>query len=168
MAKQATSASQLSSRHLGIQFGNGLVASLARPGGNVTGLSIQSADLAGKRIELLREFSPVSAGGIMGNARHRSAGDGEVQTTARKLGLEVVAPKSGARKISARLRGAKGHADALYVVPDPLVNTNRMRINTLALGARLPTMYSTREYVEAGGIMSYGPNYPDLFRRAAD
>ena len=66
------------------------------------------------------------------------------------------------------IEALKGRADALYVCIDPLVNTHRIRINTLALANRLPTMYSAGEYVEAGGLMSYGPNFPDLFRRAAD
>jgi putative ABC transport system substrate-binding protein len=70
--------------------------------------------------------------------------------------------------ISPTFEALKGRADALYVRGDPLVMTHRIRINTLALGARLPTIYTLREYVEAGGLMSYGPNYPDLFRRAAD
>ena len=73
-----------------------------------------------------------------------------------------------AQDIAPAFEALKGRADALYVCIDPLMNTNRIRINTLALGARLPTMYGLREYVEAGGLMSYGPNFPDLYRRAAD
>jgi putative ABC transport system substrate-binding protein len=73
-----------------------------------------------------------------------------------------------AEDIAPVFEALKGHTDALYVCPDPLVNTNRIRINTLALGLRLPTMHGFREYVEAGGLMSYGPNFPDLHRRAAD
>ena len=77
--------------------------------------------------------------------------------------------KSGEREdIAPAFEALKGRAEALYVAIDPLVNTNRIRINTLALAARLPTMHGSREYVEAGGLMSYGPNFPDLFRRAAD
>ena len=87
----------------------------------------------------------------------------------RTLGLEVITSEiRRAEDIAPAFEALKGRAEALYVVADPLVNTNRIRINTLALGARLPTMYGTREYVEAGGLMSYGPNFPDLFRRAAD
>ena len=93
----------------------------------------------------------------------------EVQAAARTLGLEVVTFEiRRAEDIAPAFEALKGRADALYVVTDPLVNTNRIRINTLALGARLPTMHGIREYVEAGGLMSYGPNFPDLFRRAAD
>ena len=94
---------------------------------------------------------------------------GEVQAAARTLGLEVAALEiRRAEDIAPAFEALKGRADALYVVGDPLVITNRIRINTLALAARLPTMYNIREYVEAGGLMSYGPNFPDLFRRAAD
>ena len=94
---------------------------------------------------------------------------GEVQAAARTLGLEVATSEiRRAEDIAPAFEALKGRAEALYVVADPLVNTNRIRINTLALGARLPTMYGFREYVEAGGLMSYGPNFPDLFRRAAD
>ena len=93
----------------------------------------------------------------------------EVQAAARTLGLEVVTFEiRRAEDIAPAFEALKGRADALYVCLDPLVNTNRIRINTLALGARLPTMHGFREYVEAGGLMSYGPNFPDLFRRAAD
>ena len=94
---------------------------------------------------------------------------GEAQAAARTLGLEVTTFEiRRAEDIAPAFEALKGRADALYVCVDPLVNTNRTRINTLALGARLPTIYDFREYVEAGGLMSYGPNFPDLFRRAAD
>jgi len=94
---------------------------------------------------------------------------GGVQTAARTLGLEVVpAEIRRAEDIAPAFEGLKGRADALYVVGDALVITHRIRINTLALAARLPTIYYFREYVEVGGLMSYGPNIPDLFRRAAD
>jgi putative ABC transport system substrate-binding protein len=94
---------------------------------------------------------------------------GEVQAAARTLGLEVhtLEIRRG-QDIGPAFEALKGHADALYVCIDGLVNTNRIRINTSALGARLPTMHGARDYVEAGGLMSYGPNYPDLFRRSAD
>ena len=145
---------------------------LARPGGNVTGLSIQATDLAGKRLELLREVVPgLRRLAIMANVGNPAAvlEMGEVQAAARTLGLEVATLEiRRAEDIAPAFEALKGRADALYVCGDPLVNTNRIRINTLALGARLPTMYGSREYVEAGGLMSYGPNFPDLFRRAAD
>ena len=94
---------------------------------------------------------------------------GEAQATARALGLEVTTSEiRRAEDISPAFDALKGRADALYVCVDPLVNTHRIRVNTLALAAQLPTMHGLREYVEAGGLMSYGPNLPDLLRRAAD
>ena len=91
------------------------------------------------------------------------------QATARTLGLEVATLEiRRAEDIAPALEALKGRAEALYVGIDPLMNTNRIRIDTLALAARLPTMHGFREYVEAGGLMSYGPNFPDLFRRAAE
>jgi putative ABC transport system substrate-binding protein len=94
---------------------------------------------------------------------------GEVQATVRAFGLEF-APFEirRAEDIAPGFEMLKGRADALYVCPDPLVTTNRIRINALALGARLPTIHGIREYVEAGGLMSYGTNYADLWRRAGD
>jgi len=149
----------------------GFIASLARPGGNVTGLSIQRADTLGKRLELLREVRP----GLRRLAILANVGDpnivremGEVEAAARTLGLEVA--KLEIRKpedIAPAFEALKG-ANALYVCGDPLVNTNRVRINTLALAARLPTMHFVKVYVEAGGLMSYGPSFADLFRRAGD
>jgi putative ABC transport system substrate-binding protein len=171
-AKQATTVIPIVFPVAGDPVGAGLVASLARPGGNVTGLSLQFTDLAGKRLELLREVVPglrrlailadVGSAGVMLEM-------GEVQATARTLGLEVVPLEiRRAEDIAPAFEALKGRAEALYVCSDPLVNTNRVRINTLALGALLPTMHGLREYVEAGGLLSYGPNLPDLFRRAAD
>jgi len=152
--------------------GNGLVATLARPGGNVTGLSNQGADLAGKRLELLREIVPdLRRLAILANVESRNAvlEMGEVQTAARTLGLEASASEiRRAEDIAPAFAAIKGLAQALYIVLDPVTNTNRARINTLALGVHLPTMHAYREFVEAGGLISYGPNFPDLFRRAGD
>ena len=93
----------------------------------------------------------------------------EVRAAARTLGIEVATLEIWrADEIAPAFETLKGRAEALYVPADPLVNSNRVRINTLAQGARLPTMYGFREYVEAGGLVSYGPNIPDLFRRTAD
>jgi putative ABC transport system substrate-binding protein len=171
-AKQATSVIPIVFAVAGDPVGTGLVASLARPGGNVTGLSNQSADLAGKRLELLREVVPslrrvailANAGSPIGVLEMR-----EAQAAARTLGFEVATVEiRRAQDIAPAFDALKGPADALYVVADPLVTTNRIRINTLALGARLPTMHGQGDNVEAGGLMSYGANYPDLHRRAAD
>jgi putative ABC transport system substrate-binding protein len=171
-AKQATSVIPIIFATAGDPVGTGLVASLARPGGNVTGLSNQSADLPGKRLELLRDVTPrlrrlammANVGSPIGVLEM-----GEVQAAARRLGLEGATLEiRRAEDLAPAIEALKGRADALYVVTDPLMNTNRIRINTLALGALLPTMHGERAYVEAGGLMSYGPNFPDLFRRAGD
>jgi putative tryptophan/tyrosine transport system substrate-binding protein len=171
-AKQATAVIPIVFAPSGDPVGTGLVASLARPGGNVTGLSSQTAETAGKRLELLREIFPgLGRLAIMGNVGNPISvlELGEVQAAARAFGLEVITSElRRAEDISPAFDALKGRADALYVCSDPLVNTHRIRVNTLALAARLPTMHFFREYVEAGGLMSYGPNLPDLLRRAAD
>lgn len=171
-AKQATSVIPIVFVLALDPVGAGLVASLARPGGNVTGLSIQAADLAGKRLELLRKVVPhLRRLAIMGNVGFAEAvlEMGEVQAAARTLGLEV-APLEirRAEDISPAFEALKAQADALYVAQDALVAANRTRILTLALGARLPTIFGTRDFVQAGALMSYGPNFPDQFRRAAE
>jgi putative ABC transport system substrate-binding protein len=153
--------------------GSGLVESLARPGGNVTGLSVQGSDLAGKRLQLLREVVPnLRRLAVMGNADNSDALPEmkEAQAAARALGLEVVPLDiRGAEDIASALGALKARADAaLYVAADALVVANRTRIITLALAARMPTVFNTRDFIQAGGLMSYGPNFPDLFRRAAD
>jgi putative ABC transport system substrate-binding protein len=152
--------------------GTGLVASLSRPGGNITGLSVEQTDTVGKRLDLLREIVPgLKRLAIMANV----AGPGavlemaEVVAAAQTLGIEVIPSKiQKAEDIAVAFDSFKGHAEALYISTDPLVFTNRIRINTLAQSARLPTMYSQREYVEAGGLVSYGANIPGLFRRSAE
>src|SRR6516164_801030 len=126
-AKQVTSVIPIVFAVATDPLGSGLVANLARPGGNVTGLSSLTSDLFGKRLETLREAVP---------------------------GLRRLAIMSG--------------ADALYVCTDSLAAANRVPIVVLALGARLPTIYGEQAHVEAGGLMSYGANVPNLFRRAGD
>jgi putative tryptophan/tyrosine transport system substrate-binding protein len=171
-AKQATATIPIVFAYAGDPVGSGMVASLAKPGGNVTGLSVQSTDLAGKRLEILREIFPdVRRLAIIGNVEYAATvlEMGEAQVAARTLGLEVV--KSEIRRaedIAPAFEALKGAAEALYVCPDATMNANHARVNTLALGARLPTMHGIREYVEAGGLMSYGPSLPDLYRRAAE
>jgi putative tryptophan/tyrosine transport system substrate-binding protein len=171
-AKQATSIIPIVFAAAGDPVATGLAESLARPGGNVTGLSNQSADLAGKRLELFREVVPnLSRLAIMANTGSPIAvlEMDEVQEAARTLGLDVAAFEiRRAEDIAPAIAALNGRADALYVCADPLVNTNQIRISTLALGERLPTTSAVRENVEAGVLMSYGPNFPDLFRRAAD
>src|SRR5215471_13417653 len=170
--KEATSVIPVVFPVAGDPVGTGLVASLARPGGNVTGLSNQAIDLGRKRLEILREVLPgLSWLAIMANAGYAGGAPeiDEVRAAARTLRVELVAldPRR-TEDITPALESIKDRVEALYVVGDPLMNLNRMRINTFALAARLPTMYVQREYVETGGLMSYGPNYPDLNRRAAD
>ena len=169
--KQATSEIPIVSALMGDPVGTGLVVSLARPGGNVTGLSTQQTDLASKRLEFLREVPGLRRLAILANIDSPPAVlvMREVQAAASALGIEgATVEVRRAQDIAPAFEALKGRVDALYVAIDPLVNTNRIRINTLALGARLPTMHGIREVVEAGGLMSYGANQPDLFRRAAD
>jgi putative tryptophan/tyrosine transport system substrate-binding protein len=170
--KRATAAIPIVFAAAGDPVGTGLVASLAQPGGNITGLSIQQTDLAGKRLEILRELLPgLGTLAILVNAGSPNAmlEMDEAQFAARRLGLAVVRSEvRGTEDFAPALDALKGRAEALYVCSDPLLTTNRSGINTLALGVRLPTMHGFREYAEAGGLMSYGPNFPDLFRRAAD
>ena len=153
-------------------MGTGLIQSLVRPGGNVTGLSIQQTDTAGKRLELLREVVPsLRRLAIMANVSFPDAvmEMREVQETARAFNLEVSTFEiRRAEDIAPAFEALKGRAEALYVASDPLLGSNRVRIGILALGARLPTMHDFRDYVEAGGLMSYGPNNANLFRRAGD
>jgi ABC-type uncharacterized transport system substrate-binding protein len=153
-------------------LGSGLIASLARPGGNVTGLSAQAPDIAGKRVELLRELVPgFRTLAIIANVGYPAAvlEMGEVQAAARTLGLEVaIVEIRRAEDIASAFEALKGRTEVLYICIDPLTDTNRIRINASALGARLPTISGFREDLEAGGLIFYGPNVPHLFRRAAD
>jgi putative tryptophan/tyrosine transport system substrate-binding protein len=170
-AKRATTAIPIVIAIMGDPVGSDLVASLARPGGNVTGLSMMQPDTAGKRLALLREVIPdLRRVAIFGNFRNRGAGLelDEAQAAARSLSLETaVSEIRRAEDLAPAIESLDGHADALYVCADPLMNTLRDRINTAALTARLPVMHSFRDNVEAGGLISYGPNILDLYRRAA-
>jgi len=171
-AEQATSVIPIVFATAADPVGTGVVAGLARPGGNVTGLSSESTDLAGKRIELLREVVPaLRRFAILANPDNPYVAleVREEQVAARTLGLEVALFEiRRAEDIAPAFDGVKGRVEALCILADPLLFTHRLRINTLALGARLPTMHGVREYVEASGLMSYGPNWPDQWRRAAN
>jgi putative tryptophan/tyrosine transport system substrate-binding protein len=171
-AKNATTTVPIVFALPGDPVGSGLVASLAQPGGNVTGLSSQVPELAGKRLELLREIVPgLRRLAIMANVSNTAnAGEmRELDAAARAGGLDVASFEVRRTvDIAAAFAAFRGTVDALYVSPDAFLNTNRIRINTLALVARLPTMYGARENVEAAGLISYGPNFTDLFRRAGD
>jgi putative ABC transport system substrate-binding protein len=171
-AKQATSVIPIVFAAAGDPVGNNLVASLARPGGNVTGLANLTPETGGKRLEFLREVVPgLRRLAILANVSNPAVvlEIAEAQAAARMLGLEVVTPEiRRAEDIAPAFKALEGRVEALYVSTDALVITNRARIHTLAMGVRLPTMYPSREYVEAGGLMSYGVNLPDQFRRTAD
>jgi putative ABC transport system substrate-binding protein len=151
--------------------GAGYVASLARPGGNVTGLSLQQVDTVGKRLELLREVVPqLRQLAIIGNVGYPDPAQemNEALALARTIAIDVL--RLDIRRpedIGPAFAMVKG-ADALYVVADPLVGANRTRVITYALAARLPTIFDQRDFVQAGGLISYGVNFEDQFRRAAD
>jgi putative tryptophan/tyrosine transport system substrate-binding protein len=170
-AKRATSEIPIVFAPSGDPLASGLVASLSRPGGNVTGLSNQTADIASKRVALLREVaSQLRRLAIIVKSNNASAASEmrEVEAAAGKLGIEVVPLEiERAEDIGPAFDTLKGRADALYIVIDSLVTTHANRINTLALAARLPTIHGAREVVAAGGLMSYAANYEDLFRRGA-
>jgi putative tryptophan/tyrosine transport system substrate-binding protein len=171
-AKQATSVIPIVFAVASDPVGSGLVLSLARPGGNVTGLSLQQNDVVGKRLELLREVIPnlgrlaiiadFSGPSLVAEMR-------EVQAKAHAFGFDIATFEiRRPADIAPTFDALKDQAEALYVVNGPLTVTNRILINTWALAARRPTIHSSREQVEAGGLISYGANFPDLFRRAAD
>ena len=149
----------------------GLVASLARPGGNVTGLSMRLTDVAGKRLQLLREVIPdLKRLAIMVDLSTPAIAQvGEAQEAARMLGLDIVTTEiRQAEDIEPAFAALKGRAEGLYVCSGPLFDTHRVRISTLALSLHLPSSYEVRQFVTAGGLMSYGPDFADQFRHAAD
>jgi putative ABC transport system substrate-binding protein len=171
-AKQATSAIPVVFAAVGDPVGTGIVASLSRPGGNITGLSTQTADTAGKRVQLLREVLPgfhqlaILANTGVSNAVLEMV---EVQNAARTLGLEVVAFEiHRPEDIAPALVALKDRAEALYVTADPPTQTNRLRIAILAAATRVPTLCGFRDYVESGGLTSYGTSFPDLYRLTAE
>jgi putative ABC transport system substrate-binding protein len=171
-AKQVASIIPIVFATAGDPVGTGLVASLARPGANITGLSMQQTDAAGKRLELLRELVPdLRRLAIMANTTSPLGAleTREIQAAARPLGIEsIVSDVRQSAEVAKALDAIKGRVDALYVVIDPVLTTNRVRIVTLAIANRLPTMALSREYVESGGLVSYGPNVAEMYRRAAD
>jgi putative tryptophan/tyrosine transport system substrate-binding protein len=153
-------------------IGAGLVANLSHPGGNVTGLSLQQTDIAGKRLGLLSEVLPrLRRLAIMFDPDYPAAEleIGRVQNAARSLGIEVVPHEiRQAENIGSVFGAFRSQVDALYVVGDAFVSANSTQIIALALAARLPTIFNSPDTVHDGGLMSYGPNFPALFRRTAD
>jgi putative ABC transport system substrate-binding protein len=156
----------------GDPVGNGLVASLARPGGNITGHSLLLTETAGKRLELLREIVPgLRRLAILGNVANPLVATEltAVQAAADTLNLETIKLETlRVEEIDAAVTPLKGRAEALYVCADPLMSTKAAHINELALAARLPNVHTYRSSVEAGGLISYGPDFSDLYGRAAD
>jgi ABC-type uncharacterized transport system substrate-binding protein len=171
-SKKATSVIPIVFATAGDPVGTGLVASLARPGGNVTGLSSQATDTVGRRLELLREVVPgLRRLAILGNVDNPLSvlEMGEVQAAARTLGLDAATLEiRRGEDIAPVFEALKSRADVLYIATDPLTLTHRVRIHTWALAARLPTAAAFREFVEAGGLVSYGSNLPSQYRRAAE
>jgi putative ABC transport system substrate-binding protein len=171
-AKQATSTIPIVFATAGDPVGTGIVAGLARPGGNVTGLSSQTPDVAGKRIELLREVVPdLHRLAVLADTDNPfvKLDVSQLQQAGAKLGVEVATfEMRRGEDIAPAFEALKGRAQAVYVPATPAAMVNRVRINTLALAAHVPTTLGVREYVEAGGLMSYGPNWPHTWARAAD
>jgi putative ABC transport system substrate-binding protein len=170
--RQAAAAIPIVFASAGDPVGNGLVSSLARPGGNVTGLSLQLTESVGKRLELLREIVP----GLRRLAMLFNAADPQVNlerdaalAAVHMLGFDIVkAEIRPGEEFGPVIEPLKGRAEALYVCLDPLVQTNVARVNAAALRAHLPLMQSTRQSALAGGLISYGPDLPDMSRRAAE
>src|SRR5262245_28584658 len=171
-AKQATSVIPIVFATVAAPLITGPFAGLSQPGGNITGLSLTSPELAGKRLELLREAIPgLRQLAVIANADYPPSMRelDEVETAARPLGIETIALKiRQAADIAPAFQALKGRAQALYVIGESLTVTNQVRIRSFALAARLPTMEPNREMVETGGLISYAPNFPSLYRRAAD
>jgi putative ABC transport system substrate-binding protein len=171
-AKRATSTIPIVFAVAGDPVGDGFVTSLARPGGNVTGLSLQQKDVAGKRVGLLHEMlRNLHRVAILADAGYPADAleMGEVEATARPLGIEITRLAiRRADDIAPAFEALKSGADALYVCTDALTATNRLLISTLAGAARLPTISGAREDVEVGSLMSYGPSLSDMFRRTAE
>jgi len=172
IVKQATSSTPIVLAISVDPVGSGLVASLAHPGGNVTGVSNQGSDLASKRLELLREIVPrLHRVAVMAHAEQAQAVIelAKVQAAARSFGIEVV-PLEIHRPddIAPAVVGLTPKADALYIASDALLIANLPGIIALALEAGLPTIFNNSDYVRAGALIAYGPNYSDQFRRTAE
>jgi putative tryptophan/tyrosine transport system substrate-binding protein len=171
-AKQATSSIPIVFATAGDPIGAGIVASLARPGGNITGLPSQTPDAAGKKLELFRQVVPnlhrLATLADVDNP-YAALDLRQINESARTLGIEVATfAIQRSEELESVFDVLKRRVDGLYVLPVPLLFANRKRISALALSTRLPTLHGVQEYVEAGGLMSYGPNWPHMWRRAAD
>ena len=171
-AKEATSTIPIVMAAIGEPIGTAVVANLARPGRNVTGLSAVVVDLSGKRVELMKEMAPgVTRVGYLNNMSNplNPPAWAETQTAARSLGIQAELLDVRSKDDIARAFEKAAHArvDGLLVGIEAVVQQHRTMIVTLSERQRLPTIYASREYAEAGGLMTYGVSYPDLYRRAA-
>jgi putative ABC transport system substrate-binding protein len=169
-AKQATSDIPIVMANAGDPLGSGLVASLARPGGNVTGMSLMAPDLGGKRLELLKEVIPqLSRVAVIWNAAnpYSAVVFNETQVAGPKLGIEVQSLEvRGTGDIDDALSSAvRKRVDALVVVEDPLTFAHLKQTASFCIDSRLPGIYGLREFADAGGLMAYGASQEDLFRR---
>lgn len=156
----------------GDPVGLGLVVSLARPGGNITGVSSIAPELAAKRVALLKETAPgITRIAVLSNAAIPPAeiAMAELSKVEKILGMRVLSvPVNGAKRLDDAFRTiTQGRCDGLLVFPDPLTFSNQDRIVKFAAENRVAAMYGAREFVEAGGLISYGPSYPEMFRRGA-
>lgn len=170
-AKEATSTIPIVSAAYGDAVASGIVKSLARPGGNVTGLSIQPTELSSKRLELLRDIIPsVRRLAALVNTHIIDAREVvAIRTASAKLNIDAnVLDVQTAEDIEAAMATLVGQTDALYVYSEPLTNANKDKIIRAATAAKIPTIFGFREFVDAGGLISYGPNFIDLFARAAE
>ena len=170
IARQATSSIPIVFAAFGDPIAAELAKSLARPGGNATGLTVQPSDLAGKRIGLLREIVPnLRRLSALANVASTNLSEAEgIRTAAAAFGIETnIFVLRTSDDIAPALANLKG-TDALYVLSEPLVNANKARIIETVTAEKIPTVFGFLEFVDAGGLMSYGPNFSDLFRRAAD
>jgi putative tryptophan/tyrosine transport system substrate-binding protein len=171
-AKRATSTIPIVMGAAGDPVGSGLVASLAQPGGNVTGMSLMASDLGGKRLELLKELLPrLARVAVLWNAANPYSANVFKETLAAGRVLGVQLQSLGVRNpedLDGAFEAARQqHPDALVSVEDPFTSSYRKRITDFAIAARLPSLYGLREDVDAGGLLSYGANLAELYRRAA-
>jgi len=171
-AKQATRTIPIVMANHGDPVGSGLVASLARPGGNVTGLSLLVPEIVGKQLELLKEIVPrISRVAVLGNPSNQThlLSLGEAKVAARSLGVQLqILEARGPDDFESAFRAmTRERGGALLVLADGMFFVHRTRIADLAAKQRLPTMFTPREHVDAGGLMVYGPSLRDNFRRAA-
>jgi len=171
-AKNATNTIPIVMVDPGDPVGTGLIASLAKPGGNTTGLSSTTPDVAAKNLELLKEAVPHSSlVAFLRNAVSPAAGLAwkatQVAAPALRVQLQSVEVRSADEFATGFATITSERADALIVFPDPLTFTHRGQIVDFAAQSRLPAMFGAREFVDAGGLISYGPSFPDMFRRAA-